>query len=132
MTLQYQLDENDLLQCHLFVASKSDRIKSQRIKSCLIYSVAFLLLSLLFYQSHNMWLTYYFLIFGFLWLCFYPLYQKWFYKRYYKRIIAETKTGKINQTANVSFTNDHIETNDITGESKINLTELEKVTETGE
>lgn len=132
MTLNYTLTENDFLQHQLFIASKTGRIKQQRTKTWLIFSAALLLLSLMFYQSSNTAMTYYFLIFGLIVLCFFPLYQRRYYKNHYQKFIAETYKNRFGQTANINFTDECIETSDITGESKINLGEIENTTETSD
>ena len=132
MTLQYTLNENDFLQHQLYVASKNKRIKQQRKRTWLIYSGSFLLLSLMFYQSDNKFLTYYFLIFGLLFLCFFPFYQKWHYKNHYKKFINENYKNRFGQAENISLTEDCIETKDITSESKLNLTAIENITETSD
>lgn len=90
-----------------------------------------LLLSLMFYQSGNTLLFYYFLIFGVITMIFYPLYERWHYKNHYSRFIAQTYKNRFGQIANITFAEAGIETKDITGESRINLTEIENVTETG-
>ncbi len=130
MTLTYKLNENDFLQHQLFIASKTDRIKQQRTRTWLIYSASLLLLSLMFYQSGNKIMTYYFLVFGLAFLCLFPLYQKRYYKNHYQKFIAETYKNQFEQIANIEFAEDAIKTNDITGESRINLTEIENITET--
>jgi hypothetical protein len=84
----------------------------------------------MFYQSGNMFLFYYFLIFGIISFIFYPFYQRWRYKKYYAKFIADTYKNRFGQIVNVEFTESTIETEDITGESKIHLTEIENVTET--
>jgi hypothetical protein len=132
MTLNYALSENDYLQHQLFVASKKDSIKKQRIKTWLLFSGASLLLSFLFYQNGDKLMTWYFLIFGLIALCFFQLYQKWYYRRHYQKYVADIFKNRFGQTAVVKFTDCFIETSDTTGESKINLTELEKITETGD
>ncbi len=132
MTLSYQLDQNDFLQHQLFLASKTGRIKKQRTISRLIVSGSMLVLSFLFYQSGNSVLFYYFLGVGILAIFFYPLYQRRRYKDHYARAIADTYKNRFGQTANIKFTDLAIETNDSTGESKINLSELDNITETGD
>jgi uncharacterized membrane protein len=132
MTLSYTLTENDFLQHQLFIASKTDRIKQQRKKTWLIYSAALLLLSLIFYQSGNTVMTYYFLIISIVFFCFFPIYQKNYYKNHYQKFIADTYQKRFGQTANVSLNEDCIETSDITGQTKINLTEIENTTETSD
>jgi hypothetical protein len=130
MTLTYTLDQNDFLQHQLFLASKTDRIKKQRRRSWLIISGSMLLLGIMFYQSNNMLLFYYFLALGILSLIFYPLYQKRRYRNHYAKFIADTYKDRFGQNANITFSELAIETNDITGQSKINLSALKNVTET--
>ncbi|MEO5890891.1 MAG: YcxB family protein [Ferruginibacter sp.] len=130
MTFTFTLTENDLLQSQLFIASKTARIKRQRVKTWLVYSIAILLIGLMFYQSGNIVMTYYCLIFGIIFLCFFPLYQKSYYKKHYQRFIADTYKNRFGKTTTINFTEQYIETIDITGESKINLQEVENITET--
>jgi hypothetical protein len=132
MTLTYTLDQNDFLQHQLFLVTKTDRIKKKRIKSWLVVSGSMLLLSFMFYQSNNSFLGNYFLGFGFITLIFYPLYQRRQYKNHYAKFIADNYKNRIGLTAKITFSDSVIETYDITGESKINLSDLEAVTETPE
>lgn len=132
MLLTYSLDKNDFLQYHLFSASKTDRIKRQRTRVWLILSGSMLLLSFMFYQNNNEGLFYYFLIFGVITFIFYPLYQRRHYKNHYNKFVADTYKNRFGQITNIKFAESAIETDDITGESKINLTEIENVTETGD
>jgi hypothetical protein len=132
MTLTYELDHNDFLQHQLYVASKTPRIKRQRITNWLTTSGCMLILSFMFYQSGNSLLFYYFLVFGAITLIFYPIYERWHYKNHYSKFITHTYKNRFGQIANITFSESGIETKDITGESRINLTELENVTETGD
>lgn len=132
MTLTYTLTEYDFLQHQLFIATKSQRIKNQRLKTWLIYSVALLLFSLMFYQSNNTVMMYYFLIVGIAFLCVFPFYQRWYYKNHYRRFITDNYKNRFGRAVTVTITSDGIETSDFTGESKINLSELESTIETGE
>ena len=132
MTLTYQLDQNDFLQHQLFLASKTERVKKKRTTSWLTVSGTMFLLGFLFFQSNNPMLGYYFLALGIIALLFYPLYQRHQYKKHYARFIAETYKSRFGQTANLHFSEHAIETSDSSGEAKINLSELEHVTETGD
>ena len=132
MTFTYILTENDFLQNQLFVASKSKRVKKQRIKSWITVSLVFLVLSFLFYESGNTIMTYYFLGLGILAVCLYPFYLKWFYKRYYKKYIQEYYKNRFGVSARAKFTDNYIETFDISGESKMNLSEIKEIVETGD
>jgi hypothetical protein len=130
MTLTYSLDQNDFLQYQLFTASKSDRIKKKRTKTWLILSGSWLLFSFVFYQRHDTLLFYLFLAYGLITLLFYPYYQRRQYKNHYAKFIADTYKNRFGKTSNITFTETALETNDITGESKINLAQLENLTET--
>ena len=130
MTLHFKLDANDFLQLMLFQASKNERIKNTRIKTWLIYSFGLLLLSFIFYQSNNRLMTYYFLILGLISVCFFPFYQRWYYKNHYQKFIADTYNNRFGQACNLIFKDNYIETSDITGESKINMQVFENITET--
>ena len=131
MTLTYTLNENDFLQHQLFNSSKSKRVKSQRRKTWIIYSLAMFFLSFMFYQSGNNFLTYYFLIFGFIFIFLFPLYQQWYYKRHYQKFVRETYKKRFNKISTITFNDNNIETLDRTGESKINLSEMDEIEETG-
>jgi hypothetical protein len=85
----------------------------------------------MFYQSHSVLLTYYFLAFGIAFFFAFPLYQRQYYKNHYDRFIAENYKTRFGQTSAVAFGEEVIATSDITGETKINLTEVESTTETG-
>ena len=132
MTLTYTLAENDFLQHQLFIASKTERIKKQRVRTWLLYTASLLFLGLIFYQSGNIVMTYYFSIFGLIFFCFFPLYQKNYYKSHYQKFIADTYRNRIGQAGTVSLNEDSVQTSDISGESKIYLSEIENITETGD
>jgi hypothetical protein len=131
MTLHYTLKENDFLQHQLFAASKSKRIKRQRLRNWFISSAALLCMSWIFYQEGNGRMTEYFLITGILCFGFYPLYQKWYYKRHYRKFIAETYKNRFGQPEEMKFTKEWVEVKDVSGESKIKLAEVESISETG-
>lgn len=132
MTLTFSLDQNDYLQQQLFSASKTRRIKKQRLSAWMIVSWSMVVLGVLFYKSKNMFLTYYFLAFGIISFLFYPFYQRWHDKNHYAKFTADNYKNRFGQTIHVEFTEFAIECNDITGESKIHLMGIENITETGD
>ncbi len=129
MTIIYTLNENDFLQYQLYIASKTDSIKKQRKNTWLIFSGSFLLLSFMFYQSGNTFLTYYFLFFGIIVACFYPTFQKWYHRNHYRKYIVENYKNKLGDTGRITFKDDIIEIVERAGEFKIKLTEIENTTE---
>ncbi len=130
MTLTYTLTEEDYLQSQLFVSSKSERVNKQRKKSWLILTSCFFVVSVLMYNRTDNILTIYFVIVGILTLIFYPKYQSSHYKKHYQRYIKDVRKDYFNEKVRVTFSDDVIETQDRTGSSTINLTELESTSET--
>ncbi len=130
MKLNFNLYENDYLQHQLFVASKSTRVAKQRRKSTGIVFLSFLALSFLCYISDNKFMMYGFLIGSILSIIFYPNYLKQHYYKHYRRFISDTYKNRFNEPIEVIFTESTINCIDITGETKINLSSLEEITET--
>jgi len=131
MKLTYSLGENDFWQYHLYVATKSERIKSQRTRSWLLVSSVFLLLSLLFLLNDNSDMVYLFLFLALASFIFYPFYVRMTYKNHYKKFVTENYKNRVGLPVVISFTDDAILSSDRTGESTINLSELESICETG-
>ena len=130
MELIYTLDESDYLEHQLYVASKSDRVKKQRIKSWLIVTLAFLSLCFLFYTTENNFMMYYFGGFCILTLLFYPIYLRRRYKKHYEKYIEDTYKNRFNKPNKIIFDETSINCFDISGETKINLTIIEEIIET--
>ncbi|MDO9375632.1 MAG: YcxB family protein [Ferruginibacter sp.] len=131
MKLAYSLTEDDFLQHQLFIASKSERIKKKRLRSWIIVTLAFFCLAFLFFTSGNSILKYYFIAAGVLSLVLYPVYLRSYYKSHYKKFISEHYKDRLNENSIVIFSEENIETFDTTGESKIKLTQIEEIVETG-
>ena len=129
MTLEYSLTEDDYLQHQLFLASKSEKIKKKRINSWILTTLAFLSLGFILYSNKPKFMSYYFLTAGVLSAFLYPLYLRYYYKNHYKKFIADRFKNCFGLIATVKFNQDDIETFDITGESKINLSQLEQINE---
>jgi YcxB-like protein len=131
MKLEYCLTENDFLQHQLFLASKSPRIRNKRTKSWLLAMTALLLIGFIFYQAGNITMTYCIAAFALYTAFFYRLYLRSHYKKHYLEFIRDNFKYSFNQTFTMSLMDDHIQTSDKTGESKINHTEIAGITETG-
>jgi hypothetical protein len=131
MTLEYSLTENDFLQHQLFIASKSNRTRKKRIKSWMIISAVTILLPLFFYQQHNKFMFYCTLVLAAYTILLYPRYLRSHYKNHYKKFIADEYKNRVGVKSAISFKDDHIVLVDRTGESKINLSEIATIHETG-
>ncbi|WP_018628903.1 YcxB family protein [Niabella aurantiaca] len=132
MILTYQPNQNDFLQNHLFIASKTVRIKKKRRRSWLMVTAVMALLGLLFYQSGNTFLARYFFIFGIFSLLFYPLYQRVQYRDHYDKFIEDAYRNRIGRPITLKLTDAAIETTDSGSTSSIHSSEIENITETGD
>ncbi len=130
MTQSYKLSENDFLQYQVFAASKSKVIRKQRVRTRLIITFGSFAAGLLFYLSHNKFLAVYFVLFG----CFYFLLNvsrgNNFYEKHYRKYVRENYQKRFDQPAIVTINTDNIECSDITGLTRINLSQFEEITET--
>ena len=129
MTTEYCLDEIDFLQYQLFAASKSANNKRQRRRSWLIISFSFVLLGLLFASNDKSFLSYYFLFFGLISFIFFPLYQRFQYKRHYLKHIRETYRDRFDKLIKLTFTESSIEIQSTDSESKIGFDAIEEINE---
>jgi hypothetical protein len=130
MTLTYNLSEDDYLNHQLFIASISDRIKTQRRRSRIVWTLAFLSLAWLFYERESSFLAYYFLFFGILWMFFYPYYSKWYYKRHYKKSVAEVFRNRFDKPSTVTIDDRYIHDVSEASETKFSISQIEKIYET--
>lgn len=129
MTIEFQLDEKDLLTHQLFMASKSKRIKKKRLRTKVLYPVAYLLLGALVALQGNYPLTILLFIIAVLWLTIYPLWERNHYIRHYKGFIKENFKDLMGRIITLEFHNDYILAKDNGSESKILTTELEEIHE---
>ena len=131
MTLEFSLSEDDYLEHLLFTASKSPRIRKQLRKSVLTVSILFLVIAFLNYYSGGIIGMYIFICLSGLSIYFYPFYIKAVQKRAYKKYLKENLSTRFDQHIKLIFQENMIETFDITGESKLNFSEIMDIYETG-
>jgi len=123
------MDEHDYLTFHLYVASKTPRIKKTRTQNWIWVTVAFFSLGFLFFVNDNDGLTVYFLALGILSLFLYPFYSRWKYKNHYLKFVRETYKNRFGLESEFIFEDDFIGAKDRTGEVKINKSEVEQIDE---
>lgn len=128
MKITLVLNESDFLTYLLYTASKNKRARNNRRKSWLILSIGFLLLGVCFIDS-NKFYSYYFFGVGVISLIFYPFYQRYRFKKHYHKHALDTLQYRFGKECQVDFQSKFIETKDITGESKINTSEITQINE---
>lgn len=129
MTFEYTLEGNDYLQHQLYTASKTKRIRNQRLRSYLFVVVVCALIGLYFLSDNKPFLFYYCMVFGIISLIFFPFYQRNHYKNHYKKFIKENFKNTFGEVSKINFNEQDIEIFSSNVEAKINYNELEAINE---
>lgn len=130
MILKTVLTADDYLTYMLYSASKNKRSKANRLRSWLVVSGSFVVIGYLF-KGQDAFYFYYFLAAGVISLIFFPFYQRYAYKKHYRKFVMDKLKGKIGKECVINFGQDMIETKDDVTESKINTSEVSEINEIG-
>jgi len=129
MTIEYKLGKEDFLTYQLYSATKSESVRKSRNKARIRVPIVYVILSLLLYVFTDTLLAGIFLAIGILWYFLSPFYLKRKYITHYSKYIDEHYKNRFGVLASLTFNSDTIESKDITGESKLNLSEVEEINE---
>jgi hypothetical protein len=130
MEIKLVLNAHDYLTYHLYTASQSKTQKNKRYKSWITVTATFFALSCVLKNTDGV-LMYYFLIVGFLSLVFYPFYQRRHYRKHYEKFVNEKLQYQFGKECIINFDGDAIHFKGITGEAKVNDTEIVEIIEIG-
>jgi len=131
MVIKIALFEDDYLTYQLYTASKNKRTKNKRTQSWLIITGAFSIFAVFFKQNNNLFLTYYFVILAVLSLCFYPFYQRYYYKRQYKKYVLDNNANSFGKEVIIDIDADYLQTKSIGSEGKISTSGIAQLNEIG-
>ena len=132
MKFEIILKEEDYLTHLLFVASKSKLVKTRRRTTLALYLAASVLLSFSTYHGHNSFLNWWqILLLGVLFVFLYAFYQRYLYRKTYRKSIVEQYKGKMGSRKEIEFVDEQLFIRDYIGESRINLSKLQRIYETG-
>ncbi|RZJ79517.1 MAG: YcxB family protein [Chryseobacterium sp.] len=132
MTFEFHLSEEDYLTQLLFNANHSRLIKRRRLTTWLFCIGAFLLMALVFYSNDNYPLTISYTVCAVLCAILYPFYQRWIYKRSYRKYLKESLKSKRDNLIRVEFKSDQIELQDYSGDATIKISAIDQIYETGQ
>jgi len=131
MKIEITPSEDDYLAYQLFAASQSERIQKKTRRSKWIISIFFFLCAVFNYMDgQNIFLTIYFAVLGLACIVFYKRYERWIYKRHYRKYGREVYSKKFDQVAEIDFTEETLISKDFTGEAKYNYSEFDFAAET--
>lgn len=129
MTVDFKIEENDFLTHQLYIASRSQKIKKKRLRSKLIVPLIYVGFGLMCLYEGNYFVMSIFIIFGFLWFLFYPIWERKHYVNHYKGFIRENYKERLGRTSILKFANDFIDVKEDGSESKIATREIEEIVE---
>lgn len=129
MTIRYSLSESDLLEYQLYVASKSEQIKKNRLRSRLVIPILYVIFSTIIISQGKVELGIGFLIAAILWFILYPLREKRRYMRHYKAFIQENLKHRIGETIELEISPEQYKTKETAAASVINTSETEIIVE---
>ncbi len=131
MKLEYTIQEEDYLAFQLYAASQSPRITKKMVNGRIVITAGLALLGLIMISvSADKTFGLLYLILAVIAGVYYPRYIKWRYKKHYLSHIRESYKQRIGLTVRLEFEGDTITARDKTGESKLQVSEVEVVQET--
>ena len=130
MTLEFELNEQDFLDFQLFTASQSQKISRKKKRGLILWTPLFIVLSVFYYFDYNNFMAMLFGVLAIVYGLFYSKLFVWQYKRYYKTYVKENFSYRFGEKAYVEINNQTIYVKDKTGETTINVSEIEKIDET--
>lgn len=129
MKIEFSLSEEDFLTHQLYAATKTPRVIRQRRRAWLLVPALYTFIALVFYSMNEKIMAMGFMVVAVVWLPFYPAFQRARYRKHYLNAVRDSCKNRINKLVTLEFTNGLILMKDDTGESKINIDQLEKITE---
>lgn len=129
MKLNYKIEENDFLQFQLHACSKSKSIQKKKVKGLVLSAIIFSFSSIYFYYKGMLSTAIFSGIFVLITILFYPKYFKWHYKRHYEKYLKEHYVKRFGKVVELEFTESHILSKDSVSENKMQLSEIEQITE---
>jgi len=131
MTINLTLKADDYLIYQLYTASTSKESRKKRLKSWLTITGLSFLTALSFYIADDVFLYYYALFVGVISLFFYPLYQRVWYKKFYKKHVLKNYEYRFDKESLIHIHHDYIEIKDVMYEGKLFTSEIERINEIG-
>ena len=127
MELEFSLSKSDFTTYHLFLLSQTEGFQKKRKNNWILTPVFCVIIGILLLLYKGSIFLMIFLAFGIFWVIFYPLYSRWYYKLYFFRLIGKQYKSRIGLTGRVEIKNREIYLSDKTGETNINLREINNI-----
>ena len=121
MIVSYPLEKDALLTFQLFAASRSPRIRRQRLFGWLIIPFLALAIAVLefFGECHSAASS--MAIMGLTWALLYPFFSRWYYKRHYRKHVEEYSSPVLGMEVQLSLQADGLILKDKGAETRVDL-----------
>jgi hypothetical protein len=129
MKIQYLIQEEDFYTYQVFTASQSKRVQRQRSRGRLIL-LAMCTLGMWVFYFDNALMTFYFAGVFLAVLLGYGRYFSWRFKKHYRAHIKEYYSGRFGLEETIVLEDEVVISTNKMGESKLNISEFEKISET--
>lgn len=131
MELEFTLSRLDYLEFQLFASTKSETIKKNRKKARNRLPIIYLILGTILLTLSDKVFAIIFYLIGFLWYLLYPILSKKRYSKYYGKYVDENFKNRFNTLIKLRIEDNYetIETSDLEGETKLKISEIERVYE---
>lgn len=129
MKIEYSVYKDDFLAFQLFFSSQSKRVKKSKTFSTFVLSLILIALSIISYLKGNLVLAIYFFVVAILSLLFFPYLYKKLLKRQLIKFCNENYKNIHLENTILEFDETSIYSKSKMGESRLNISEVEKIDE---
>lgn len=130
MKLTYKTQESDFLDFYLYTTFKSERIKKKKRNSVILFTIIPTAFAIYFLVNDSTAMMTYFGAIAVICGMFYPKYFDWRYKKHFQYYIKDNLSNRFNQPVELEINEDSLFSKDISGEGRINLSEIDEINET--
>lgn len=130
MKIEYQITKQDFLAFQLFFTSQSKQVKKIKLRSTIMLFAFFFIAAIFCYIRVNLFSTVYFLVFAILSIFIFPPLYKRKLKKDLIKFCEENYKNIGDEKTFLEFENESIYSKSKMGESRLNVSEIEKIDET--
>jgi hypothetical protein len=123
------LEEKDYLTFQLFFSSLSKNINNTKKRDRIYFPLTLCIISSILFLQKQIGNAQGFFILAFLWFIFYPIYQKWYFKRHYSKHVKENHKNNFGRITDLEISEEYIKTESEGIESKVDANLISKIYE---
>lgn len=130
MMIRFSLDASDFLAFQLYTASRSPRIRRRRLLNRFLIPLFFIVMILALFHDRMGWpLALYTAIICLLWVFFYPVFSRGYYRNHYRKHIEDYYKNRVGKEAELEIAEDRLISRDASSEGFVLFTEIDSLVE---